>query len=142
MPYPLIVEKTMVASEITPQRPAPFRHRQPTVPSRRRQAPRQWSRSTVAIALEVTTKLGVNLILISLATSAVARLLPYYRSVEEKLDRVEIEVAQTQERVNQLQQDFDRSFDPEQAKEVMAEQSHRIDPQRRSVVWKKGKPAP
>jgi len=100
--------------------------------SRRRSSP-----LAAAIAWETMMKLSVNLVLVAIATGAVMRLIPYHRSVEEKLEIVEIQVQQTQDRVTQLQQDFDRSFDPEQAKQVMAEQSHRIDPQKRSVVWKK-----
>lgn len=129
----------MLASEPTPQRPPhavnprdPRRMRNHRVRSRRRSSP-----LAAAIAWETMIKLSVNLVLVAIATGAVMRLMPYHRSVEEKLEIVESQVQQTQDRVTQLQQDFDRSFDPEQAKQVMAEQSHRIDPQRRSVVWKK-----
>jgi hypothetical protein len=90
-----------------------------------------------AIAWETLMKLSVHLVLSTVGMGAVMRLIPYYQSIEEKLEIVDIQVEQTQDRLTQLQQDFDRSFDPEQAKQVMAEQSHRIDPQRRSVVWKK-----
>ncbi|MBP0028652.1 hypothetical protein PN466_14270 [Roseofilum reptotaenium CS-1145] len=129
----------MLASEPTPQRPP---HSVNPLDRRRMRNQRQRSRRrssplAAAIAWETMMKLSVNLVLVVVATGAVMRLIPYHRSVEEKLEIVEIQVQQTQDRVTQLQQDFDRSFDPEQAKQVMAEQSHRIDPQRRSVVWKK-----
>ncbi|MDJ1179285.1 hypothetical protein PJF56_10450 [Roseofilum sp. BLCC_M91] len=105
--------------------------------NQRQRIRRRSSPLAAAIAWETTIKLSVNLVLVMVGTGAVMRLIPHHQSVEEKLEIVEIQVEQTQDRVTQLQQDFDRSFDPQQAKRVMAEQSHRIDPQRRSVVWKK-----
>jgi len=129
----------MLASEPTPQRPSrsvtSLDHRR--IRNQRQRIRRRSSPLAAAIAWETMMKLSVNLVLVMVGAGAVMRLIPYYQSVEEKLEIVEIKVEQTQDRVNQLQQDFDRSFDPEQAKQVMAEQSHRIDPQRRSVVWKK-----
>ncbi|MDJ1181857.1 hypothetical protein [Roseofilum casamattae] len=115
---------------------------QPLSGPTRARVSRQPSRRNVAIALEATAKAAVHLVLIAVGTSAIVRLIPYYRSVQAKLESVEIQVQQTQERVDSLQLDFDRSFDPDRATQVMAEQSHRIDPQRRSVVWKKGNPQP
>jgi len=129
----------MFASEPTPQRPlhAVNPHDPRRIRNQRQRSRRRSSPLAAAIAWETMVKLSVNLVLVTVATGAVVRLIPYYQSVQEKLEIVDSQVEQTQDRVTQLQQDFDRSFDPEQAKQVMAEQSHRIAPQRRSVVWKK-----
>ena len=89
---------------------------------------------TTAIALETTAKLTVNLIFCAAAIGALIQLLPYHKSVQIKLDEIGVEVKQTEERVTRLQKDFNRSFDPQQAKIVMQEQSHRVDPARRQVV--------
>jgi hypothetical protein len=51
------------------------------------------------------------------------------------LREVRLEAERTEERVNNLRADFSRSFDPGQAKSVMQEQSHRVDPTQRQVVW-------
>lgn len=85
-------------------------------------------------ALETTAKLVVNVALSAAATSALAQLLPYHWSVQAKLQEIRTEVKQTEERVNHVKQDFSRSFDPQEAKSVMREQSHRIDPTRRQIV--------
>lgn len=129
----------MLASEPTPQKnPHAINPRDPRRIRNQRQRVRRHSPPVAgAIAWETLMKLSVNLVLATVGMGAMMRLIPNYQSVEEKLEIVDIQVQQTQDRVTELQQDFDRSFDPEQAKQVMAEQSHRIDPQRRSVVWKK-----
>ncbi len=85
------------------------------------------------IALENTAKLVVNMVLVAGAVSALVKLLPYNISQQAKLQEISTEVQQTESRVADLQTDFKRSFAPEQAKIIMAEQSSRVDPRQRPV---------
>lgn len=90
--------------------------------------------SATFITVETTAKLVVNILLSTAAIGTLVQLLPYHKSVQVKLQEIKAEVTQTEERVNRLQKDFSRSFDPQQAKNVMQEQSHRVDPSRRQIV--------
>jgi hypothetical protein len=63
------------------------------------------------------------------------RLIPYNTSQQGKLRELRTEVADVEGRVHQLQADFNRHFDPQQAMSVMQEQSIRVDPKQRQVVW-------
>lgn len=85
-------------------------------------------------ALEATAKLGVSLVLAVAAVSGLVRLLPLYQSVQERSRVMQTEVKRTEERVNRWQREFNRAFDPGQAKTVMQEESHRVAPQRRPIV--------
>ena len=88
-----------------------------------------------AIAIETTAKLVANLVLSVCAASALVQLLPYHQSVQGKLREVQGEVKLTQGRVEQARTEFNRNFDPAEAKSIMQEQSNRVDPQQRPVVW-------
>lgn len=92
------------------------------------------NQSATVITIETTAKLVVNILLSTAAIGALVQLLPYHKSVQVKLEQIKAEATQTEERVNRLQKDFSRSFDPQQAKDVMQEQSHRVDPSRRQIV--------
>ncbi|MGK7905545.1 MAG: hypothetical protein AB4352_29895 [Hormoscilla sp.] len=85
-------------------------------------------------ALEATAKLGVSLVLAVAAVSGLVRLLPLYQSVRERSRVMQTEVKRTEERVNRWQREFNRAFDPGQAKTVMQEESYRVAPQRRPIV--------
>ncbi len=89
------------------------------------------------MALENTAKLVVNMALVVGAVSALVKLLPYNISQQAKLQEISTEVKQTESRVADLQTDFNRSFAPEQAKKIMAEQSSRVDPRQRPVFFVK-----
>jgi len=78
--------------------------------------------------------LAVNMVLSVCATSALIQLWPHYWAVQEKLQEIQAEVNLTQGRVNQSRSDFNRYFDPSEAKSVMQEQSNRVDPQQRPVI--------
>ena len=88
--------------------------------------------------LETTAKLGVNLVLAVAATSGLVRLLPLHQSVQDKLIEIQTEVKRTEARVHLWQREFNRAFDPQQAKSVMLEESHRVDSQRRPIVLMQG----
>lgn len=105
----------------------------PRLIKRRRQ--RQRSNSHQVVAVEITTKLLVNGILSLAAIVALVKLLPYQLLQQEKLHEVRVKVEETEIRVNSLRENFSRNFDPSQSKNVMQEQSSRVDPNRRRVFW-------
>ena len=96
---------------------------------------RQKSAPHRAIATEVTTKLGVNLLLSLIAVTALAKLLPYNLSQQNSFKELQAKVAETEGRVDRLQTDFNHHFDPRQARSVMQEESTRIEPGQRQIVW-------
>jgi ribonuclease D len=118
-----------------PLQPAPNSR---IVPRTRRQQRRHPNR---AIAIETTAKLAVNVVLSSAAIAALVQLLPYHLSQQAKLGEIREEVKRTEKRVNRLSNNFSRYFDPQQAKSVMQEQSHRVDPSQRQVVWLDNNPS-
>ncbi len=85
------------------------------------------------IAIENTAKLVVNIVLVVGAVSALVKLLPYNISQQAKLREISTEVKLTESRVADLQTDFNRSFDPQQARKIMQEQSNRVDPKLHQV---------
>jgi outer membrane murein-binding lipoprotein Lpp len=85
------------------------------------------------IAVENTAKLVVNMVLVVGVVSALVKLLPYNLSQQTKLQEISTEVNQTEKRVTDLRADFNRSFAPEQAQKIMAEQSNRVDPKQRPI---------
>ncbi|MGK7874958.1 MAG: hypothetical protein AB4426_17155 [Xenococcaceae cyanobacterium] len=104
----------------------------PRVTPRRHRHRRHYSH--MAVAAEITVKLLVNGVLSAAAIIALAKLLPYHLSQQAKLREVRIEVKDTETRVNQLRENFNRNFDPSQTKIVMQEQSPWVDPNQRRVV--------
>lgn len=96
--------------------------------SRNRRRPYQ------VMALQTTAKLTINVLLSAVAVSALVKLVPYYWSQQEKLQEIQTEVKLTEGRVNSLRTDFNRYFDPQQAKSIMQEQSNRVDPGQRPVI--------
>lgn len=85
------------------------------------------------MAIENAAKLFVNVVLVVGAVSGLGKLLPYTISQQAKLQEISTEVKLTESRVANLQNDFNRSFDPQQAKRIMQEQSSRVDPAQRPV---------
>lgn len=112
--------------------------RPPLQPVEPRRAPQRKSRNHrrphQLLALQTTAKLTANLLLSALAVSALAKLLPYQLSQQEKLQEIQTEVKVTEGRVNRLRTDFNRYFDPQQAKSIMQEQSNRVAPGERPVI--------
>lgn len=93
------------------------------------------------LSIEIAVKLSVYSILSLAAISGLVRLVPHHQKVQARLAEVEQEVQRTEMRVNRLQAEFNTSFDPNQAQRVMQEQSNRIDPRQRPVIWIEGKTA-
>lgn len=92
-------------------------------------------RSHHIMALEITVKIGVNFAILATAISALTQLLPYHWSQQDKLRAIRTEVNVTQERVNNLQLELNRNFDPRQAKALMQQQGYRFDPKQKQVVF-------
>lgn len=88
-----------------------------------------------ATAAETGFKLGTNLVLAIVALSALANLIPYNLAQQGKLQEIRAEVSELEGRVDQLQANLSRQFDPQQAMSVMQEESSRVDPRQRKVVW-------
>lgn len=112
--------------------------RPPLQPVEPRRTPQRKSRncrrSHRSVALQTTAKLTVNVLISAAAVSALVKLLPYYSSQQEKLQEIRSEVNLTERRVSQLRTDFNRYFDPQQAKTIMQEQSNRVGPGQRPVI--------
>lgn len=87
------------------------------------------------MAIEITTKLAVNIFLSAVALGTIIQLWAYYNSQQSKLGELQTEVKQTEKRVNRLRSDFNRNFDPQQSQSIMQEQSPLIDPTQRQILW-------
>lgn len=107
-------------------------HRRRVTPPRKIR-PRSRLSPYQGMAVENTAKLIVNVVLVAGALSALIKLLPYNISQQAKLREISTEVELTQSRVTSLQNDFNRTFDPQQAKKIMQEQSSRVDPAQRRI---------
>lgn len=89
---------------------------------------------TGTLAVETTVKLAVNVIISGVAVSSLVHLLPYQQSIQTKLQEIRFEVKETEQRVSRLETEYKRTSDPQQAKNIMREQSHLVDPARRQIV--------
>ena len=105
---------------------------------KRRVAPRPRrhlrQRSYQVMALETTVKIGVNVVISVTAVSALVQLLPYHWLQQDKLREIGTEVKLMEARVNTLNRQFSRNFDPRESKSIMQQQSYRFDPTQRQVV--------
>jgi hypothetical protein len=84
--------------------------------------------------IETTVKLTVNVVLSTVAISALTQLIPYIDTQKTKLAEVQAAVKSTHDRLQHTQARFSRYFDPYQTKVLMQEQSDRIDPNQRQIV--------
>ncbi|NJN75028.1 MAG: hypothetical protein HC796_00625 [Synechococcaceae cyanobacterium RL_1_2] len=87
------------------------------------------------IAVEIFIKVSVNVVLSAAAITALSQLIPYQLSQKTKLQELELETAETQARVSQLQKEFEFNTDPSQAQRVMQEYSTRVNPNQVKVVF-------
>jgi len=69
------------------------------------------------------------------AGAALIRLVPQNLAQQARLQELQTEVAFVERRVDQLQDRFNRHFDPQQTRAIMQEQSNRVDPNQRQVIW-------
>lgn len=93
------------------------------------------NRQVAELTREALVKLTVNGVLMAVATTTLVRLLPSYLSHQAQLRDIQQELDLTESRVSRLQSDFNQAFDPMQAKAVMQQQSYRVDPSEKIVVW-------
>lgn len=90
-----------------------------------------------AIALESSVKLTINLLLAIVATTTIAKLVPYYQSQQTRLASLEESVTVAKRKNSELRQEFDRNFDPAQTSRIMQEQSGMGYPNQKKVIWSK-----
>ncbi|MGB3786930.1 MAG: hypothetical protein WA949_02895 [Phormidesmis sp.] len=90
-----------------------------------------------AIAFESSVKLTVNLLLAVIASTTVAKLVPYYQAQQERLGILQESVVQAEEKNAELRAQFGRNFDPAQASRIMQEQSGMGYPNQKKVIWTK-----
>jgi hypothetical protein len=87
------------------------------------------------MAVEVTTRLTVNLLISTAAIAALIQLLPYQTSQQVKLQELSTTVKAASKRVENNQKKFSHYFDPAQMRTVMQEQTNRIDAHKYPVVF-------
>jgi hypothetical protein len=92
-------------------------------------------RAYQVLALETTAKITVNLLLTTAAISALTQLLPYHWLQQDKLREIRSEVKLMEGRVNTLQSEFSRNFDPRETQTIMQEKSYLVDPTQRQIVF-------
>ncbi|WP_414564888.1 MULTISPECIES: hypothetical protein [unclassified Anabaena] len=95
-------------------------------------------RSYQVMALETTAKIAVNFAISAAAVSALIQLVPYYSMQQDRLREVRTEVKLMEERVDSLQKEFNRNFDPHQANSIRQQQAYRFDPNQLPVVFVNG----
>jgi hypothetical protein len=118
-----------------------FQPFQPTPPpeQQRRSVPRPKKhlrqRSYQVMALETSAKITVNLVIITAALSALIQLLPYHWLQQDRLREIRTEVKLLEARVNNLRAEFSRNFDPSQANAIKKEQSYRLAPNQKQLIF-------
>lgn len=93
------------------------------------------------LVAEICLKLGLNGILVLGSIAALAKLIPFQHLQQAKLHEVQMQVQETEQRVAELRDQFQRSFDPRQAKKIMVEQTPRIAPNQRRIIFVTPSPA-
>ncbi len=88
-----------------------------------------------AIAFESSVKLTVNLLLAIVATTTIAKLIPYYQSQHSRLDTLQESVNVAERKNAELREQFGRNFDPAQASRIMQEQSGMAYPNQKQIIW-------
>ena len=109
---------------------------QPATPRRRSSGKIRPQRPSAyrGVMVESTAKLVVNVVLSAAAIAALIQLLPFQVSRQAKLQEIQAEVQRTEKRVDDLNSQFSRHFDPQQTQKVMQEQSPRVAPNERPVI--------
>ena len=87
-----------------------------------------------SLVLESTVKLTVNVLLAVVATSTIAKLLPYYHQQKDELAALNQSISSLEKEHDGVWQDFSHNFDPEQSGRIMREQSGQEDPSRHPIV--------
>ncbi len=108
-------------------------------PHQRAYAPKRvpYAGARQAIAFESSVKLTVNLLLAIVATTTIAKLVPYYQLQQDRLDTLQLSVTDAKQRNAELRSQFDRNFDPAQSGRIMQEQSGMAYPNQKQIIWTK-----
>jgi hypothetical protein len=110
----------------------------PQPPKRTRTVPRAKAKQRQhpyrPILIETTVRLSVNVVLSTVAISALTQLLPYRAAQLSRLQELQVTVQSTGERVQRVQDNLQQYFDPYQTEANMQAQSHRIGAQQRRIV--------
>lgn len=123
-------------------RPAPVRSIASQRPRRPRRRPSSKARVDRVAVWETGLKLAVDVTISLGAVAALVRLVPSHLTSRVELQKLEAEVEATEQRVEILQAEFGRYFDPQQTKALMQEESQLVDPHQRRVIWTEPKTEP
>lgn len=107
---------------------------QPLPRKRKRTRTKSKTSPNQALTVETLTKIGVNTLLASVAIVTLLQQIPQQKQQEAKLQEIQTEVGKSQVRVNKLNDDLSRYFDPATGAEVMQEQTHLVLPNQRDIV--------
>ncbi len=84
---------------------------------------------------EVLAKIGVNMVLLTFAVGAIAKIVPHQLSQLEKLSALEAEVQELKQRVNQLKQEQERDRQPQARQRIAQEEANLIAANQRRIIW-------
>jgi hypothetical protein len=101
---------------------------------RMRHRPAQRQSHHRAIALETTVKLTMNLGLSAVALSALVHLIPHQFSQHARLQELQVASKVSNDRLRNVENNFQHYFDPYQSRAIMAEQTNRVDPKEKTIV--------
>ena len=88
-----------------------------------------------ALALEATTILGFNAVLIGVGLYTLTQLVPYHLTQQAKLREMNTEVNRVSDHILQLQQSYDRGLTQPGTARIVEEQSHLIHNHKKDIVW-------
>ncbi|BAW96466.1 hypothetical protein NIES970_13950 [[Synechococcus] sp. NIES-970] len=84
---------------------------------------------------ELGTQISVNCLLAGVAIASIVQLLPAQINQQQKLATLQGEVDKAEERVDQLQAEFSRSFDAYGGQKLMQEYTLKVNPRQRRIIW-------
>lgn len=89
------------------------------------------------MTLEISAKIFANIIIATVAVTALNKLILNYKTQLSRLEEVKQEVQETSMRVEELNNDFTRHFDPYQSEIIMQQHTNQIKPNQRHIIWLK-----
>lgn len=109
----------------------------PSLPTRRAYKPKRvpYAGARQTLAFESSVKLTVNLLLAVVATTTLAKLIPYYQAQQQRLSTLQTSVAIAEQKNAELRSQFNHNFDPAQGSRIMQEQSGMTYPNQKKVIW-------
>lgn len=90
-----------------------------------------------ALALEATTVLGFNALLIGVGLYTLTQLVPHQLTQQAKLREMHLEVNRVSDHIHQLEQSYARSLTASGTARVVEEQGHLIHHKKKDIVWVK-----